>query len=265
MKLEKDKIGRFIAELRNEKRLTQEELGEKLGINGKSVSKWENGLTAPSLSKLENLSQILGVSVNEIMNGKRIENEEKEFNNKTTVASINFYINFLKRKYIFIGLLIFIVIVFIFSFLFMISNYNKSKVFMISSLNSDYAINGYLIFNQNQNLLIINNINYQGNNRGTSNEPKIKEINIFVNNKEQNILSFSKLVEEKDNLLSEVLSKLSFSIDDSKKNNANVINYNTNLEDLILIIECKNEEDNILRFKIKLNFEEKFSNNKIMY
>ena len=250
--------------MRDEKRLTQEELGEKLGINGKSVSKWETGLTAPSLSKLENLSQILGVSVNEIMNGERIKQEEKEINNKTTIAGIRFYIDFLKKQYIFIGIVIFTIITFIFSFLFLISNYNKSKVYTISSLNSDYAINGYLVFNQNQNLLIINNINYQGNNRGTSDEPKIKEINIFIMNHDLNILSFSKLVEE-DMLLSEVLSKLSFSVDESKKNNANVIDYNTNLDELELIIECKNEQDKIIRTKIKLNFEEKFTNNKIMY
>ena len=54
--LEQEKIGKFIAKLRKEKGLTQDELGEKLSINGKTVSKWETGRTLPDISLLKSIS-----------------------------------------------------------------------------------------------------------------------------------------------------------------------------------------------------------------
>lgn len=67
------KIGKFISELRKEKNLTQEQLGEKLGITKNAVSKWERGLSLMDIALLEPLSEIFGVSIDEILNGERIE------------------------------------------------------------------------------------------------------------------------------------------------------------------------------------------------
>ena len=54
-----NKIGKFIAELRKEKGMTQKELGEKLYISDKAVSKWERGLSIPDLAILEKLASVL--------------------------------------------------------------------------------------------------------------------------------------------------------------------------------------------------------------
>lgn len=64
-------MGRRIAALRKEKGLKQEELAEKLGISGQAVSKWENDQTCPDISLLPQLAGILGVSVDELLSGKR--------------------------------------------------------------------------------------------------------------------------------------------------------------------------------------------------
>ena len=64
--------GKFIAERRKEKSLTQEQLAEKLGVSGKAVSKWERGKTKPNKASLERLSDIFNVSVEELLIGKRI-------------------------------------------------------------------------------------------------------------------------------------------------------------------------------------------------
>lgn len=45
--MNQDKIGKFIAKLRNEKRMTQQELANKIGVTDRAVSKWENGLSFP--------------------------------------------------------------------------------------------------------------------------------------------------------------------------------------------------------------------------
>ncbi len=67
--------GRFIYELRKEKGLTQKELAEKLNVTDKAVSKWETGKCAPDISLLVSLSEILGVSVIEILQGEKIKEE----------------------------------------------------------------------------------------------------------------------------------------------------------------------------------------------
>ena len=74
--MNQEKIGKFIAELRKQKKLTQEQLAEKLGITKNAVSKWERGLGLMDLSLLKPLSEILNVSVTEILNGEKFDKEE---------------------------------------------------------------------------------------------------------------------------------------------------------------------------------------------
>ena len=61
------KIGKFIAALRKEKGMTQEQLGEKLGVTNKTVSRWENGNYMPDVEMLSLLSEEFSVSTNELM------------------------------------------------------------------------------------------------------------------------------------------------------------------------------------------------------
>ena len=75
------KIGKFIANCRKEKNITQEELAEKLFITDRAVSKWERGLSLPDADKMLDLCNILDINVNELLNGERIDMKE---NNKKT-------------------------------------------------------------------------------------------------------------------------------------------------------------------------------------
>ena len=76
------KIGKFIAECRKQKKLTQMQLAERLNITDKAISKWERGLAMPDTSIMLELCDILGVSVNELLYGEKIEMENKEQKNK---------------------------------------------------------------------------------------------------------------------------------------------------------------------------------------
>lgn len=67
------KMSQFISELRKEKKLTQKELAEQLGVTDKAVSKWERGLGCPDISLLSKLSRILGVTTSELLNGEKAE------------------------------------------------------------------------------------------------------------------------------------------------------------------------------------------------
>lgn len=65
------KIGSFIAQLRREQNMTQEQLAEKIGVSNRSVSRWENGKTLPDLTLMQCICQITGVTMAELLNGAR--------------------------------------------------------------------------------------------------------------------------------------------------------------------------------------------------
>ena len=69
------KIGAFIAQLRRERDWTQEELGERLGVTNKTVSRWENGNYMPSIELLALMGREFDVSLNELLEGRRLDNE----------------------------------------------------------------------------------------------------------------------------------------------------------------------------------------------
>ena len=85
------KIGKFITYCRKEKKLTQEQLAENLGVTSKSISRWENGKTMPDYSLLKDLCNNLGISINELLTGERIK--ESDYMNKAEENFIN-----LKKK-----------------------------------------------------------------------------------------------------------------------------------------------------------------------
>lgn len=66
-------LGKRIATLRKEKNLKQDDLAQKLNISPQAISKWENDLTCPDISILPELSSILGVSIDELLTGKKEE------------------------------------------------------------------------------------------------------------------------------------------------------------------------------------------------
>ena len=67
------KIGKFIANCRKDKKITQEKLAEKLYISDRAISKWERGLSLPDTDKMLELCDILDITVNELLNGEKTE------------------------------------------------------------------------------------------------------------------------------------------------------------------------------------------------
>ena len=74
--MNQEKIGKFIAEVRKEKNMTQQELADKLGVTDRAISHWENGRRLPDYSLLNNLCNILSISINELFSGGRISKED---------------------------------------------------------------------------------------------------------------------------------------------------------------------------------------------
>lgn len=78
--MDMQKIGSFLAELRKDKNLTQEELGEQIGVTNKTVSRYENGNYLPPVEILQMLSKLYDVSINELLSGKRLDDEHYKEN-----------------------------------------------------------------------------------------------------------------------------------------------------------------------------------------
>lgn len=82
------KIGKLISRLRKEKKLTQKNIADALGIQSKTVSKWECGLGCPDLSLWSDLSAILGVDMKQMMEGEIISNKPDSGN----IEKVRFYV-----------------------------------------------------------------------------------------------------------------------------------------------------------------------------
>lgn len=80
--------GAVIRKLRETKKMTQEELAEKLYVSSKAVSKWETGQGFPDISLLEPLAKALGISVIELLSGEDVRNR----NQASNMAKTTFYV-----------------------------------------------------------------------------------------------------------------------------------------------------------------------------
>lgn len=71
--MNQEKIGKFIAKCRKQRKMTQSELGERLGVTEKSISNWENGRNMPDLSLFKPLCNELNITINDLMSGEKID------------------------------------------------------------------------------------------------------------------------------------------------------------------------------------------------
>lgn len=81
-----NKIGEFIATERKSKKLTQAKLAEKIFVSEKTISKWENGKGIPDTNSLQKLCDVFGVTLNELLNGERIIQENKQQNDNLLLS-----------------------------------------------------------------------------------------------------------------------------------------------------------------------------------
>ena len=143
--MNQEKIGKLIATLRKEKGLTQGELGAKVGVGDRAVSKWERGITCPDISIINELSNVLGITADELLSGQLHDREE----NNTTNTKLKFN----KKALLLIPLIILSIGIAIF-----IINHNKGEVYYLKSINSNYSVEGQALFKNNKMYVTINEI-----------------------------------------------------------------------------------------------------------
>lgn len=247
------KMGNFIAELRKEKNITQEKLGELLGgIDRRTISKWERGLSSPDIALLSPLAKTLDTSIEEIIQGEKISRKEKD-NQDINIEAIKFYNKLYKNKITKIFLSIVIILICAFAFTLLRTDYYKYRIMNFShdEQNSDFAISGTVIYNKEDFIINVNSLLYSDIYTGTTQEIKTDYVKItfYIND---NILVSHILESDKgDKYINEFLE--SFHTNYVGKFNKN--NTYKDLKNLKANVEYKDSENNSKIIEVKISVE----------
>lgn len=261
-----NKMGKFIAQLRKEKKLTHSQLGEKLGVSGKAVSKWERGLGAPDISLLNTISEVLGVKISELLSGERIENDTTpEIENQITISSIGTYNRISTKRYtkiiIILSMLTLSLILALFG-LYFLTNYNKFSVYSIVSESEDFYVDGLIVSNQKENNTIISGIEYEGPYVNSDQEIKVKVLTttLMINDTEL----MTKISDYNVLTLNKALENTSLIVFENKEMYKSLLDVK-NKGELKLILSYIDENGKEGNFIIPLRLDKHFSNNKLFY
>ncbi len=138
--MNQEKIGKFIAMCRKDKKMTQSELAEKLGVTDKSIGNWENGRNMPDLSLFKPLCDELGITINDLMSGEKIsKNKYQEKFEENIVNTIDYSTKKINKYSDLIGMLLVIFGLFI----------SMSAIMIFpseSSWGSIYSVFGVIVF-----------------------------------------------------------------------------------------------------------------------
>lgn len=174
-------MGKFISQERKNKKLTQEQLAEKLKVDRTVVSRWERGVSAPDISLLKDLAQVLNVSVVEILNAKK--DEVNSNNDDAMIGAIKFYKNKIMKKMI----ICLVVVVIILTIVFVTSSVvSKRNYFAVKEINysGDFITSGYYFANEfGKSILFIRSLNYNGGDVGTIDEPLTGQVDVTLTGK----------------------------------------------------------------------------------
>ena len=124
-------LGERLLEYRKAKKLSQEDVAEKIGVSRQTVSKWETNQSMPDFDKIVPLCELFEIDANELLTGNNNRNGEKEINNVSEVKkSTN------KRKGIIISISVFLYIIGTFALPYMIEvlEYQDEHALMITSV-----------------------------------------------------------------------------------------------------------------------------------
>ena len=187
------KLGRNIAEIRKKRGYTQKSFGEILDVNEKTISKWERGITAPDVTLLTSIADVLNVTVDELLRGEKLDNEEKVIENDNvfnveeeekspevnedsdssdvglekrylggegiSICMVDLYTGNARRRILAsISIIIAIVVTFISAFMLIRNHYEWRKIDIHGS--GTYDVYGYVFKNDKEFQLVIDKIAY---------------------------------------------------------------------------------------------------------
>ncbi len=233
-----------IYRIRQERKLTQKEIGDIIGVSDRTISKWENGTTVPDLCQIRNICKKLEISPSLL-----IKSEKKLSDNITNLRrEIGKILNYILHNIF----LITFILVFILLLLYFINNYNSIKIYDLKYNSENISFeNGYLFKTKVTNILIINDIKIN----------KIKYNPIDTKVKLYTLVNGDKkIIYTSENLNNIYIEENKSGADLLSKDVIESIKQN-----LYLLIETTDENNNEYNYECQITFKEKYNNNKLLY
>ena len=233
-----------IYRIRQERKLTQKEIGDIIGVSDRTISKWENGTTVPDLCQIRNICKKLEISPSLL-----IKSEKKLRDNITNLRrGIGKILNYILHNIF----LITFILVFMLLLLYFINNYNSIKMYDLKYNSENISFeNGYLFKTKVTNILIINDIKIN----------KIKYNPIDTKVKLYTLVNGDKkIIYTSENLNNIYIEENKSGADLLSKDVIESIKQN-----LYLLIETKDENNNEYNYECQITFKEKYKNNKLSY
>lgn len=233
-----------IYRIRQERKLTQKEIGDIIGVSDRTISKWENGTTVPDLCQIRNICKKLEISPSLL-----IKSEKKLSDDITNLRrKIGKILNYILHNIF----LITFILVFMLLLLYFINNYNSIKIYDLKYNSENISFeNGYLFKTKVTNILIINDIKIN----------KIKYNPIDTKVKLYTLVNGDKkIIYTSENLNNIYIEENKSGADLLSKDVIESIKQN-----LYLLIETKDENNNEYNYECQITFKEKYKNNKLSY
>lgn len=170
--MNQEKMGKFISKLRKERKLTQQELADRLVVDRTSVSKWENGINVPSYEILIEMQKLFNVTINEILYGERKNDNNNEQIDAVPINIMN-QSNRKIKKITLISTTIVLLITFVFFIYYFMTNYNSIRIYKITATENNISIsNGIMIVSREKSYIRVGDVDYKG-------DIPIKDIRLF--------------------------------------------------------------------------------------
>ena len=141
--MDQEKIGKFIAKCRKEKKMTQEELATKLNTTSKSISRWENGKTMPDYSVIKPLCDELDITINELLSGEKIKANNEIITTENLDIILKEYFKMKKQKDIIKNILLVVSILFILLIVRVALVVGMTTLFTLTPADTVYGIENY--------------------------------------------------------------------------------------------------------------------------
>ncbi len=153
-----EKIGSFIARLRKDAGLTQQELAEKIICTRESVAKWEKGINTINVETLTKIAELFDISINEILACSRRDNKTKKEVDNISAKLMHDNENKIKKMFKkFVLLISMLIILFLIYYFF--QTYNSLYVYKIAGESNNFStLDGIVIFSRNKSYLKLGTI-----------------------------------------------------------------------------------------------------------
>lgn len=163
-----DKIGKFILSLRKERNLSQNKLAEMIPITRQAISRWEQGKSLPDSSTMMRLSDIFGVTIDELLSGERIEKNREKGSLQNVILNLIDDYNLKKKRLktmMILSVVTVITLIGLFFGYYFVSTYNSIKVYKIQGTGTNsYTYNGIMITTKQNSYMRLGEIQVSNDN-----------------------------------------------------------------------------------------------------